>query len=149
MYTDFTTTKGVVMSTPNAVAEKFRGSPSISLTVKDIQNSVVWYRDVVGFGIERAVEREGRLVMVAIQAGDVRIHLNQDDGAKGWERIKGLGFSIGIWTAEDIDIIARRIKSCGGKLDSEPSDTPWGARIFRLTDPDGYKLAVMRPLKTQ
>ena len=91
-------------------------------------------------------EQEGRPVLVALKAGDVRLNLNQDDGAQGWTRIKGLGFSINIWTTDDIDAIANRIKASGGKLDSEPVDAPWGARYFRLTDPDGFKLAVLKSL---
>jgi uncharacterized glyoxalase superfamily protein PhnB len=27
-------------------------------------------------------------------------------------------------------------------LQSEPADMPWGARIFRLVDPDGFKLVI-------
>jgi uncharacterized glyoxalase superfamily protein PhnB len=134
------------MTIPSPTAAKFHGSTSVSLTVKDISKSVTWYRDVVGFGIERTYERDGRLVLVALTAGDVRLNLNQDDGAKGWDRIKGVGFSLNIWTTENIDAIANRIKGSGGTLDSEPVDAPWGARFFRLTDPDGFKLAILKSL---
>lgn len=124
--------------------EKFRGSAAVSLTVKDIQKSLSWYLDVLGLGVERSFERDGKLVFAALKAGDVRINLNQDDGAKGWDRTKGLGFSINISVTEDIDAIANRIKASGGKLDSEPVDAPWGARYFALTDPDGYKLGMLK-----
>jgi uncharacterized glyoxalase superfamily protein PhnB len=132
--------------TISPVPEKFRGTTSVSLTVKDLEKSAAWYRDVVGFGVDRAVERDGRLVLVTLKAGDVRINLNQDDGAKGWDRVKAVGFSISIWTTDDIDGIAKRIKASGGQLDSEPVDAPWGARYFILTDPDGFKLAVLKSL---
>src|SRR5262245_5915509 len=134
------------MTNPSPAPEQFSGSTSVSITVKDIHQSLAWYQNVVGFGVERSVERDGRPVFVALKAGDVRLSLNQDDGAKGWERIKGLGFSINIWTTEDIDAIANRIKASGGKLDSEPIDAPWGARYFRLTHPDGFNLAGLRLL---
>ena len=134
------------MTNPSPASEKFHGSTSVSITVKDIQKSAAWYQNVVGFGVDRTFERDGRLVLVALKAGDVRINLNQDDGTKGWDRIKGLGFSVNIWTTEDIDAIANRIKASGGRLDSEPVDAPWGARYFRLTDPDGFKLAVLKSL---
>jgi hypothetical protein len=80
------------MTSPSPQPEKFRGATSVSITVKDIHKSTVWYRDVVGFGVERALEREGHLVLVWLKAGDVRLSLNQDDGDKGWDRINGLGF---------------------------------------------------------
>jgi uncharacterized glyoxalase superfamily protein PhnB len=134
------------MTNPLPAPEKFHGATSVSITVKDIDKSAAWYQNVVGFGVERTVEQEGRLVLVALKAGHVRLNLNQDNGAKGWDRIKGLGFSINMWTTEDIDTVANRIKASGGKLDSEPVDAPWGARYFRLTDPDGFKLAVLKPL---
>jgi uncharacterized glyoxalase superfamily protein PhnB len=132
------------MSNLSATPEKFRGAPSVSLTVKDMQKSLAWYRDVLGMGVERSVERDENVVFVALKAGDLRISLNQDDGAKGWDRVKGLGFSINIAVTEDIDAIARRIKASGGTLDSEPVDAPWGARYFALTDPDGYKLGILK-----
>ena len=132
------------MMIPSATPEKFRGAASVSMTVKDIQKSLAWYCDVLGLGVERAVDRDGKLAFVALKAGDVRISLNQDDGAKGWDRIKGQGFSVNISVTEDIDAIANRIKASGGKLDSEPVDAAWGARYFTLTDPDGYKLGMLK-----
>ena len=101
------------MITPSATPEKFRGAASVSFTVKDIQKSLAWYHDVLGLGVERAVERDGKCVFIALKAGDVRISLNQDDGAKGWDRKKGQGFSVNIAVTEDIDAIANRIKASG------------------------------------
>ena len=115
---------------------------SASLTVRDLQASLAWYHDVVGFTIDQKYEREGKLRGVALKAGDVRILLNQDDGARGWERVKGEGFSLQITTDQNVDEIAKRIKELGGILESEPADMPWGARVFRLKDPDGFKLAI-------
>ena len=113
-----------------------------SLTVKDIQQSLAWYTDVVGFTVNQKHERDGQLRAVSLEAGDVRILIGQDDGAMGWTRVKGEGFSLQLTTSQDIDEIANGIKARGGTLASEPVDTPWGARVFRLVDPDGYKLAI-------
>ena len=113
-----------------------------SLTVKDLEKSVKWYEGVLGFTVAQRHEREGKLRAVAIEAGAVRILLNQDDGEKGWERVKGEGFSIQFITDQNIDEIARRIVAAGGTLQTEPADMPWGARAFRLHDPDGYKFSI-------
>src|SRR5690349_17021068 len=123
------------MTQPAPVSEKFQGNTSVSITVKDVQKSASWYRDVVGFGIERTMERDGKLRTVYLKAGNVSIGLNQDDGAKGWDRIKGLGFSINVWTNDDVDAIANRIKAGGSKLIADPVDAPWGARFFSVMDP--------------
>jgi uncharacterized glyoxalase superfamily protein PhnB len=101
-----------------------------SLTVKDLEKSITWYVDALGFTVSRRMERDGKLRGVALQAGDVRILLNQDDGAKGWGRVKGDGMSFQITTGQDVDPIARRITEHGSTLDMEPKDMPWGARAF-------------------
>jgi uncharacterized glyoxalase superfamily protein PhnB len=97
---------------------------------------------VVGFTVDRRYEREGKLRAVALKAGDVRLLIGQDDGAKGWDRVKGEGFSLQITTDQNVDEIANRIRELGGTLESEPADMPWGARVFRLQDPDGFKLVI-------
>lgn len=133
-------------TTPHAQSEPFAATALMaSLTVKDIHKSLAWYRDVVGFTVEALMEREGTLRAVRLSAGPVRFLLNQDDGAKGWERVKGEGFSLTFNTSQDIDAIANGIKTRGGQLGSEPADMPWGVRMFRLVDPDGYKLAISKP----
>ena len=125
-----------------AQPESFRGRTlSASLTVKDLRASVAWYRDVVGFTVDEEYEREGTLRAVSLKAGTVRIVLGQDDGAKGWDRVKGEGFSLQITTAQNVDAMASRIKELGGTLDAEPADE-WGMRAFRLRDPDGYRLVI-------
>jgi uncharacterized glyoxalase superfamily protein PhnB len=112
-----------------------------SLTVADLRHSVEWYRDVLGFTIDREFERGGRLFATSLRAGVVRILLTQDDGAKGFDRAKGEGFSLQATTAQNIDFLAARAKQAGARLDTEPVDA-WGARIFRLRDPDGFRWVI-------
>ena len=121
-------------------------SVSPSMTVRDLAMSSAWYRDVLGFKIEEQHERDGALRAVSLSAGAIRVMLNQDDGAKGFDRVKGLGFSIYITTQQSVDEIAQRIKSTGYTLDVEPSDMPWGVRMISLHDHDGYKLVFAKPI---
>jgi lactoylglutathione lyase len=130
-----------------AQPESFRGRAlSASLTVNDLQKSLAWYRDVVGFTVDNQYEREGKVMAIALKAGDVRILIGQDDGAKGWDRAKGEGFSMMITTVQDVDELAKRIQQRGGTLEMEPTDMPWGARAFRVKDPDGFKIAISSPV---
>ncbi|MEO8381444.1 MAG: VOC family protein [Acidobacteriota bacterium] len=127
----------------SADAQTFRATAlSASLSVKDLQKSLEWYCDVLGLVVERKYEREGTLMAVALQAGDVRILISQDDGAKGWDRAKGEGLSLQFSTHQNIDDVAARIKQHGGTLESEPFDAPWGVRAFRLVDPDGFRFVI-------
>jgi uncharacterized glyoxalase superfamily protein PhnB len=116
-----------------------------SLTAKDIAKSLAWYTEVLGFTVQQKHEREGKLAAVSLLAGDVRLLINQDDGKRGWDRVKGEGFSLQITTTQSIDEIATKVKKAGGKLGSEPADMPWGVRMFRIQDPDGYRLSVSSP----
>ena len=119
-----------------------------SITCKDLQASIRFYRDAIGFAVAQTFEREGQVVAAVVAAGDCRIVLNQDDGKLGWDRIKGQGFylQINVAGAVDVDAAAVRIKAAGGTLLSEPADQPWGARMFQFKDPDGFKLGVSTPL---
>lgn len=129
------------MSTDRFTAQ----SLSNSLTVDDVQESLRWYRDIVGFEVARTMEHEGTLHGAVLSAGDAGILINQDDGAKGHDRVKGQGFSLYFTTDQDIDELAAGIRARGGELVSEPEDMPWGARIFELRDPTGYKIVVGKP----
>ena len=120
-------------------------SISASITVNDLGTSVAWYRDALGFQVEREIVRDGTLRAVAMSAGAVRVMLNQDDGAKGTDRVKGAGLSLMLTTRQSIDGIASRIAASGTRLEMEPADMPWGARVFRVKDPDGFLLVVSSP----
>jgi uncharacterized glyoxalase superfamily protein PhnB len=130
--------------------ESFRAREmTASLTVKDLPKSVAWYRDLLGFTVDREIERDGKLRGVALKAGAIRILLNQDDGARGFDRVKGEGFSLQFITSQSVDDIANRIKSHGGSLETEPADMPWGVRAFRVRDPDGFKFAISSERKPE
>jgi uncharacterized glyoxalase superfamily protein PhnB len=128
------------MNEPQLVGQALQAS----LTVKDLEASVRWYTEAAGFTVSRRIERDGKVRSVAVQAGEVHILLNQDNGAKGWERIQGQGLSFQINTDLPVDPIAERIKAHGVKLETEPQDAPWGPRIFRVRDPDGFLWTISR-----
>ena len=115
-----------------------------ALTVRDVAASLAWYRDVVGFAVDREHRRDDRLFAVSVRAGAVRLLLRQDDGAKGPDRVKGEGFSLQLTTPQDIDAIAARIVARGGALDDAPFDA-FGVRAFRLRDPDGFRFTISSP----
>jgi len=122
-------------------------SLGISLTVKDFPVSLAWYTEVLGFTKTRDFVRDGVVTGAALMAGDVEVSINQDDGKKGKDRVLGQGISMRLTTDESIDDVAARVKKGGGKLEAEPADMPWGARIFVITDPDGYRFVVSSPRK--
>jgi catechol 2,3-dioxygenase-like lactoylglutathione lyase family enzyme len=119
-------------------------SMSPSFTVNDLPRSIAWYRDMLGFTVGERWEENGQLRGLQMKAGSCDLMLGQDDFAKGRDRRKGEGFRLWISTAQDIDAIAARIKAQGGALDYEPRRMPWGEYAFAITDPDGFKITVIR-----
>ena len=55
--------------------------------------------------------------------------------------VRAEAFSLRLVTVQSIDDLAGRIKAAGGTLLSEPADM-YGMRMFRLQDPDGFKLVI-------
>jgi catechol-2,3-dioxygenase len=50
-----------------ALPESFRArSLNASLTVNDLAKSVAWYRDAIGFTVEREHERNGKVVAASL-----------------------------------------------------------------------------------
>jgi lactoylglutathione lyase len=132
----------------NAAAPLNATTLGCSLTCKDLEASIRFYRDAIGFDVAQSFEREGKVVAAVVVSGECRIVLNQDDGQLGWTRIKGQGFylQLNVPTAADVDAAAARIKATGAALLSEPADRPWGVRMFQFLDLDGFKLGVSTPL---
>ena len=113
-----------------------------TLTVDDLQKSIAFY-EALGFEIDERWEEKGTLLGVMLRAGRNQIGLNQDDWKKGRDRKKGQGVRVSISTTPGaVDEIARRAKSAGITLTSDPHDTEWKSRAFEVCDPSGYQLTI-------
>ncbi len=119
-----------------------------SLTCKDLEASIRFYRDAIGFAVAQTYENNGKVTAAVVTAGNCQLVLNQDDGKLGWDRIKGQGFylQINVAALADVDATAARITAAGGTLSDQPADRPWGVRMFQFRDLDGFKLGVSTPL---
>ncbi|HET7746462.1 MAG TPA: VOC family protein [Vicinamibacteria bacterium] len=117
-----------------------------SFTVNDIEKSLAFYRDVLGFTVKQRWEEDGRLLGAELLAGSVMFMIGQDDWKKGRDRVKGAGFRLYCQTDQDIDRVAEGIRARGGKLAQEPRDEEWGGRAFTIDDPDGFKITISTPV---
>jgi len=111
-------------------------------TANDIEKSLRFYRDMLGFKVKERWEEEGKLRGAELLAGKVTFWVGQDDWKKGRDRVKGQGFRIYCSTSQDVDMLARQIKARGGTLLEEPKDQPWGGRAFAVRDPDGFAITI-------
>ena len=119
-----------------------------TLTVDDLQKSISFY-EALGFAVDERWEDKGTLFGVMLRAGNSQIGLNQDDWKKGRDRKKGIGVRLSVSTTRgQVDEIAKRARSAGITLKSEPRDTEWNSRAFELADPSGFLLTVFsEPVK--
>jgi uncharacterized glyoxalase superfamily protein PhnB len=112
-----------------------------TITVDDLQKSIAFY-EVLGFTVDERWEDKGMLLGVTLRAGNSQIGLNQDDWQKGRDRKKGIGVRLSLSTPQNVDEIAKRAKSAGIPLKSEPHDTEWKSRAFEVVDPSGFLLTI-------
>jgi uncharacterized glyoxalase superfamily protein PhnB len=120
-----------------------------ALTVNNLETSLAWYRDVLGFIVTKEIRREDRLVAAHLRAGSVDFLLGQDDFAKGRDRAKGVALRLHCVTGQDVDQLAAAVQERGGKLAHEPRDQPWGARDFAVVDPDGFQISISTGIRTE
>ena len=117
-----------------------------SLTVDDLEKSVEFYTNVLGFIVAERYQEAGAMRGARLRCGACEFFLAQDDGKKGSGRDKGVGFSLHCLTVQDIDSLGSSIKARGGTLLQEPMDQLWGVRDLKVADPDGFQLTIYKTL---
>lgn len=116
------------------------------LTVSDLQRSIKFYTDALGFFVsDRFTDKSGALQGVMLKAGLCELGISQDDWAKGRDRQRGVAIRIYCTTAQDVDRLAARVQAAGHRLTEEPHVQAWGGRAFSVDDPDGFHLTLHQP----
>jgi lactoylglutathione lyase len=108
-----------------------------TIMVKDMEESVKFYTDVVGFEIDsRYNPRPGVMITLLKGEGDAMVELikNTDDKP-------GLS-SVGM-EVEDLNATVKELKSKGARITMEPVPITVGFLAF-LEDPNGARLALIQ-----
>jgi catechol 2,3-dioxygenase-like lactoylglutathione lyase family enzyme len=115
----------------------------VELGCRDLERSVAFYRDLLGFpeaGFPEVPAPSGR----CLRAGSVLIQLTQAGPAArdgGWVNddrqrcVRHFGMKVG-----DIDAQIERLRAAGVRVLSPPADVLGGVRIAFFLDPDGARL---------
>jgi len=107
----------------------------VILYVGDLEASVGFYRDVVGF--EYKFTDAG---YAEFDAGGVRFALYERRRAEwltGRDVAPGAGGEV-VVMVEDVDACAERLAGLDVVVLSGPADRPWGHRTVHVADPDGF-----------
>ena len=122
-----------------------------AIRVTDMAAGIAFYRDRLGFTIERGGPEDGN---VALSFGDARIMLDSVPtefySASYNEAITqrvGASSPTALYIeAPDLDAYYERLKSDGIEIVDPIADRPWGQREFTVADPQGNWLSFWRAL---
>jgi uncharacterized glyoxalase superfamily protein PhnB len=124
--------------------ESTRPGLRAELFVRDVPRAAAFYRDVLGFEIQRvapggytSIGREG-----AVFGLNAVAHLPPDHPARpgpGEPVGRGVEFVVMV---DDVAALHARAKASGQAEVSALVTQPWGLTDFRLVDPDGYYVRI-------
>lgn len=122
-----------------------------TLTVLDVEASLAFYREQLGFR-QDLVEKDdgGTTFLGSVEVGDTvimfespgpTVTLQPNHGERS-----GVTLNICLSAADDIDLLYERLQRGGVTICGPIGDRPWGNRDFMLQDPDGYRVVIAKPI---
>jgi catechol 2,3-dioxygenase-like lactoylglutathione lyase family enzyme len=111
----------------------FSGLDRLFLEVNNLEESLAFYRHVLGFELETD-NSAAEPPMATLRAGNLRLTLAQHLETM-LRRGRGVHFFIGV---EDVDRLYQMVEEKVPGL-NPPVDEGWGGRFITLEDPDKYR----------
>jgi catechol 2,3-dioxygenase-like lactoylglutathione lyase family enzyme len=111
----------------------FSGLDVLFLEVNNLEDSLGFYRDLLGLESESQADAES--AMASVYLGGLRINLVQQVETM-LKRGRGIHFVFGVDNVEDL---YTGLVQSGVEINA-PTDEGWGGRFISVRDPDGYRL---------
>lgn len=108
-----------------------------SITVKNLDESIRFYRDIVGLSIRREVTAWPNIEIVFMGDGGDEVELIHNPRLKAEEM--GSGLAVGFETAS-VDDMMRFVQSKGIQIESGPFQPNPFLRFFNVRDPNGLRV---------
>lgn len=107
---------------------------------KDVERSLRFYRDLLGFKMVDEFQFEGNTVYARLRApgGDGTIALHQTESTKS---IVSEGVRL-YFEIRELDDFCRKLQAKGFYITQLPRMMPWGWRHAYLNDPDGHEISL-------
>jgi uncharacterized glyoxalase superfamily protein PhnB len=112
-----------------------------NLVVSNVEQSVAFYRDVLGFTLAQTVPEEPPLVFAIVKSGAVEVFLNAPEPALAeYPAFKSRPIGGTLTLFMEVDGIKSVYESLQGRVTTVmPLEHKWyGVTEFAITDPDGY-----------
>jgi uncharacterized glyoxalase superfamily protein PhnB len=115
----------------------------LAIPVLHVSSSVVgedFYCSRLGFELEFAYRpaEAGDPGYLGLRRDDAHLHLSSFAG-------DGVAGSLAYVLVDDVDALHRELLQTGVRIDMPPTNQSWGNREMYVRDPDGNKLAFVRP----
>ena len=111
----------------------YNGTITLSSSVKDLEASIAWFKDVLGFE-ELFKVAEAGWAEVSTPAQGVSIGLDQSDADAG-----GGGGSVPVFGVEDIDAARAELEDKGVEFAGDTVELPGMVKLATFFDPDGNR----------
>jgi predicted enzyme related to lactoylglutathione lyase len=111
------------------------------LSVADVERSLAFYRDVLGFDVRTVPEGDGVPAVAEAVYGPARIQLGGQEGAFNTTgELRPRGSAILFFQTDDVAAMIELIRTRGG-APSDLEKVNWiKMRMFEIRDPDGHRL---------
>lgn len=113
----------------------------ITLGVSDLQRSVKFYKDGLGWPLSSASEeaiaffQTGGIILALFPKEDLANDATVNSAGSGF---RGFTLAHNVRVAEDVDRTLDFVKQNGGKIVRPAHDAFWGGRSGYFSDPDGF-----------
>lgn len=118
----------------------------ITLGVKDIDKSLAFYRDGLGFQTHNYVEGDDHIMFEMEWSWLGLFPIDKlAEGAnmsEGKNNFSGIVFAHNVASKEDVDRVFKLALSAGASKLKSPAEVYWGGYESHFADPDGYVWAV-------
>ncbi|HEY2300901.1 MAG TPA: VOC family protein [Acidimicrobiales bacterium] len=129
----------------------------LAIRVRDLERSLCFYRDLLGFTENSRVDMvgapsallignpEARLSAVFLERDGVVVELQQLEGVSGHCEGVNLGYSHIGFRVTDLPLLLDAMRAAGADVleDSRYQDETFGSEVIFVTDPDGARIELI------
>ena len=121
---------------------KYDESITLACSVKDLDASIAWFKDKLGFD-EVFKAPEAGWAELSSSVGNVTIGLGQND------QVDGAGGTTPVFGVEDINVARAELEQSGVRFDGETQILPGMVKLATFFDPDGNTFMLAESLAAQ
>jgi catechol 2,3-dioxygenase-like lactoylglutathione lyase family enzyme len=121
------------------------------VTVNDVDESLAFYRDAMGFEVRNDVGSDGQRWVTLGSAAQPDLELvlspphagcSQADGDAIQELLTKGVMPMLVFSTDDLDATFEKLRASGAEVLQEPIDQPWGPRDCAFRDPSGNMIRI-------